>query len=171
MNKNEEENETIKEEIESGVENDVSCGKCEEYKTGWIRALADYDNLKKDLFKEKVEMRSAAVENSIHQVLPVLDNFDQAVKFTPEGLDKSAENWLAGIMHVRKQLEDIIQDSGAVAYGEAGEQFDPNLHDAATEKTVEEKEDQEILEIVQRGWKIADKIIRPAKVIVNNKNK
>ncbi len=166
MSKNEEK-ETTQEELEQ----DVSCGKCEEYKTGWIRALADYDNLKKDLLKEKGEMRAAATETSVHQLLPVLDNFDQAVRFKPEGLDKSAEGWLQGILHVRTQLESVLSESGAQPYGAAGEQFDPNLHDAAKEETNEDKEDQEILEIIQRGWKLGEKIVRPAKVIVNNKNK
>jgi molecular chaperone GrpE len=146
--------------------------RCDELENGWKRALADYDNLKKNLALEKQELRKATTESSCHHLLPVLDNFDQAVRFQPESLDDSAKNWLAGILHVRSQLEEVLHSFGAEPFGEEGDSFDPHLHEAVSERLDEKIADQIIVEVSQRGWKLGDKLLRPAKVIVNNlKNK
>lgn len=164
------EEETPQEEEGRDETETASCEKCAEYLGGWKRALADYDNLQKDLARERSELRLRAKEDVAHQLIVVLDNFDQAAKFQPEGLAKDVETWLMGLMHVRNQLEGVMQDLGLMSYGAIGETFDVHLHDAGGERTEEGKEDQEILEVAQRGWKLGEKIVRPAKVIINNKN-
>ena len=103
-----------------------------------------------------------------HLLLGVLDNFDQAAKFKPEGLSKELDAWLQGLMHVKSQLDGVMRDLGLESYGSVGEMFDTHLHDAGGERTEEGKADHEILEIVQRGWKLSDRVVRPAKVIINN---
>ncbi len=142
--------------------------KCAEYENGWKRALADYDNLKKDLARQRGEMRQQAAQDIAEEFIPVLDNFDQAVKFQPNGLDEKAKNWISGILHVRSQLEEILKRLGVEPFGSEGDPFDPHLHESIGEKSEENKKDGIILEVHQRGWKIGQKIIRPAKVIVNN---
>ena len=146
-----------------------SCEKCEEYLAGWKRALADYDNLQKDLARERAELRSRLKQDVATQLIAVLDNFDQAAKFKPAGLSKELEVWLTGLMHVKSQFEGVMRDLGLEMYGSPGETFDAHLHDAGGERMEEGKADHEILEIVQRGWKLGDKVVRPAKVIINNK--
>lgn len=150
-------------------EHDV-CQKCEEYLTGWKRALADYDNLKKELFHERTSMHQAAVERVADQLIPVLDNFDQAVKCKPEGLNASVEQWLQGMLHVRTQLEQLMREMGIEPFGEVNEAFDPHRHDAVSERPAEDQEPGTILEVIQRGWKRSDRIIRPAKVIISTKD-
>ena len=145
------------------------CTKCDEYLAGWKRALADYDNLQKDLARERTELRARLKEDVAHQLIGVLDNFDQAAKFKPEGLSKELEVWLTGLMHVKSQLEGVMRDLGLESYGSVGETFDSHLHDAGGERTQEDKADHEILEVVQRGWKFGERIVRPAKVIINSK--
>jgi molecular chaperone GrpE len=161
----------------------VPCAQCDEYLAGWKRALADYDNLKKDLARERTYMRAHALERATHGFLPVLDHFDAAVKFQPKadppladvpgGLDQKTKQWLSGVLHVRKELEDALKELGLQPFGEVGDAFDPNLHEAASERHEHEegKPDHVILEVVSRGWRIGDRIIRPAKVIINNANK
>ena len=139
------------------------------YLAGWKRALADYDNLQKDLARERTEIRTRVKQDVAHQLIAVLDNFDQAAKFKPEGLSKELEVWLMGLMHVKTQLEGVVREMGLESFGSLGELFDTHLHDAGGERTEEEKADQEILEVVTRGWKLGDRIVRPAKVIINNK--
>ncbi len=151
------------------VAKEVRCQKCEEYLAGWKRALADYDNLQKDLARERAEIRARVKQDVAHQLIGVLDNFDQAAKFQPEGLSKELEVWLTGLMHVKTQLEGVMRDLGLEPYGAVGETFDAHLHDAGGEKSEEDKADQAILEVVTRGWKLGDRIVRPAKVIINNK--
>ena len=142
----------------------------EEALTGWKRALADYDNLKKDLVREKDQMRKHEREDLAHQLIPVLDNFDQALKFQPNDLEDDARNWLQGILHIRTQLEDVLKGIGVEAFGAEGESFDPNLHEAGSEKSEEDQDDETILTVNQRGWKLGEKVIRPANVVINNKS-
>ncbi|KKW32820.1 MAG: Protein GrpE [Candidatus Uhrbacteria bacterium GW2011_GWA2_52_8d] len=154
---------------QGGVE-PSKCEKCDEYLAGWKRALADYDNLQKDLARERTEIRTRVKQDVAHQLIAVLDNFDQAAKFQPDGLGKELEVWLKGLMHVKSQLEGVTREMGLEAYGAVGEIFSAQLHDAGGERSEEDKADQEILEVVSRGWKLGDRIVRPAKVIINNKH-
>lgn len=146
------------------------CDKCDEYLAGWKRALADYDNLQKDLSRERADLRTRLKEDVGHQLIAVLDNFDQAAKFKPQGLSKELEVWLMGLLLVKNQLEAMMRDLGLESYGNVGELFDAHLHDAGGERTQEDRADQEILEVITRGWKLGEKVVRPAKVIINNKN-
>jgi molecular chaperone GrpE len=143
------------------------CEKCKEHIDGWKRAMADYDNLKKDLIKEREQIRKHVKEDMAHEIITVLDNFDQAVKFVPENLEPEVKNWITGITHVRGQLESVLTSQGVEPSGEIGEIFDPNIHEAIGERTEDDKLDQQILEIQLRGWKLGDRIIRPAKTIIN----
>ncbi len=143
------------------------CDTCPEYLAGWKRALADYDNLKKDLGKERVDMRQSAIADAASRMIPVLDNFDTAVKFVPEGIDDKLRNWLIGILFVQTQLEEALRHMGLEPFGAPGELFDTNLHEAAGERDEETTQTNTILEVVARGWKQTNKIIRPAKVIIS----
>lgn len=145
------------------------CPKCEEHLSGWKRALADYENLKKSLYKEKDEMRKSTKEDVAYSLIPVVDNFYQAVRHKPEGLDLSTESWLQGILYVKTQLEGVLSEIGVESFGEVGEEFNPNLHDITEEKENADKPDQSILEVLQRGFRLGEKVLRPAKIIINNK--
>lgn len=145
---------------------EMICEKCAEYLHGWKRALADYDNLKKDLAKERVDIRRSATQHVAFQLLPVLDNFDQSLKFQPEGLDGKAQGWLQGILHVRTQLESVMRELEIEPFGEVGEVFDPNRHEAGGERVQENVESGTVIEVIQRGWKQGERIVRPAKVII-----
>jgi molecular chaperone GrpE len=130
--------------------------QCEEYLAGWKRALADYDNLKKDLGRERGEMRAAAAVNMAYQLLPVLDNFDAAMKHAPE------DSWAKGIGHIRSQLDEVLRQMQVEPYGAVGDAFDANLHDAVG------GEGEKVSEVVSRGWKMGDRIVRAAKVFIGN---
>lgn len=144
-----------------------SCTKCDDYLLGWKRALADYDNLKKDLASERSRMREYVEQDAAERILPVLDNFDQALAFKPDGVDAKIENWLQGLLYVRTQLENVMAELGASPFGSADEHFDPSMHDAAGEKQQAGKAPGVVLEIVRRGWRRGEHMIRPAKVIVS----
>lgn len=145
---------------------ETACEKCAEYLHGWKRALADYDNLKKDLAKERIDIRRSATQHAAFQLLPVLDNFDQSLKFQPEGLNGKAQGWLQGILHVRTQLESVMRELELEPFGEIGEVFNPNRHEAGGERADENAVSGTVIEIVQRGWKQGDRVVRPAKVII-----
>ncbi len=158
------ENEQMKQE--EVVADAATCAKCDEYLTGWKRALADYDNLKKDLGRQRGEMRATATAAAAMQFIPVLDNFDAALKFIPEGIEAKLQNWLNGVLYIRTQLENTLKDMGVESYGSVGDMFDANLHDAAGDREDESAAPNSIVEVVARGWKLSDRVVRPARVIV-----
>jgi len=150
--------------------------KCEEdkheYLTGWQRAKADYINLKRETEEEKAAIVSRAKERIIHDILPVLDSFQIAFsnKTAWESVDK---NWRVGVEYIYSQLLGILEEHGVSQIGEMGEKFDSSLHHSVESVTVENKgEDGQILEVMQRGYKIGlpagagERIIRPARVKV-----
>lgn len=137
-----------------------------EYLAGWKRALADYDNLKKDLARERGEMRRDAMEAAAEAFLTVAAHFDQAVRFQPP--DESTRKWLAGVLHIRSVMDEAFHSLGMTPFGEVGEAFDPGRHEAAGRRPQDDAKPDAIVEVVSRGWKIGDRIIRPASVIVNS---
>lgn len=153
---------------ESGEVLPVTCQKCDEYLTGWKRALADYDNLKKDLAKERTAIRDGTKEFFAHDLIESIDHFDQAIKHKPDGLSPETEKWLTGILHVRQGLEGVLKNLGLEPFGKAGEMFDSASCEPVGEKTDESALDDQILEVIHRGWKLGERIVRPAKVIINN---
>lgn len=134
--------------------------KCDEAMVGWKRALADYDNLKKDLNKERADIRRYAQQDAAERFIAVLDNFDQATKYVPEGLDAKLKGWVNGILFIRTQMENALKEMGLEPFGAVGETFDPNLHEAAA------GEGEKIAEVARRGWKMGEKVIRSASVVV-----
>ncbi|TAK03600.1 nucleotide exchange factor GrpE [Patescibacteria group bacterium] len=141
--------------------------KTAEYLAGWKRALADYDNLKKDMARERGEMRRDAMEAAAEEFLPALEHFDAAIRFTPE-IDEKAKGWLQGILHIRRELEEAMKSMGVEPFGEIGEAFDPTKHESAGSRREEGKAPNVIVEVLRKGWKIGERVIRPASVIVNS---
>lgn len=148
------------------------CQNCAVALAGWKRALADYDNLKKDLARERVVMRQDAVLEAARAFIAVLDNFDQAVKHVPEGLDDKTKGWVNGVLFIRTQLETSLRDLGLEPFGAAGDAFDPHLHDAIWNADTPPAKGEagggalQIIEVTHRGWKIGERVVRSAKVVV-----
>lgn len=128
------------------------------------RIQADFENYKKRSQKEKEEFASFANTGLILQILPVLDNFRLATKHLPKNLEN--DNWAQGVLQIEKQLEQIMKDEGVEEIKSVGEKFNPLIHEAM-EQLDSDKETGTIIEEVQRGYKLKDKIIRHAKVKVS----
>lgn len=145
--------------------------QCDEYKAGWQRALADYENVKRDLSARAEESRRAIRASLANDLLPVVDNFAQAVKFqpdlmgAPEEMRKKIEPWLQGILYIEKQFEEAMKQMGVERIATDGA-FDPRWHDAAGEKHEDGRDPGTILEVLVPGWKIGEIVLRPAKVII-----
>jgi len=156
--------------------------KCEEYLNGWRRAQADYQNLAKQMEKEKKELIKFANESLILELLPILDNFKAAFQQVPV---KTEENsWLQGFQHIKKQLENLLNSYGIEEIKTVGQKFDPYLHEAVgyeegDEQYGKQKKDKKgekgekgeyvegmISKEVSPGYKFYGKVLRPAKVIV-----
>lgn len=148
--------------------------KCAEYEQGWRRALADYENLKRDMSARAEESRRAIKASLARELLPVVDNFAQAVKFqpdlstVPEEIKQKIDPWMQGILYIEKQFEEAMSQMGVEPILTDG-QFDPMWHEAASERQEDDKEDGAILEVMIPGWRLGDIVLRPAKVVVNKK--
>ncbi len=146
--------------------------KAAEFESGWKRALADYENLQKEQINAAMNARTSIKKSFAQDLLPVIDNFAQALKYKPDltGLpeeqQKMTEAWLQGIQYIDKQFLEVMNGLGIEPIPTDGT-FDTHMHEAAGTRMEEGKDEGEILEVMMPGWKIGDHILRPAKVIIN----
>lgn len=149
--------------------------KCEEYLSGWKRALADYENLQKQNSAIREEDRRRIRATLAGELLPVIDNFGHALRFIPDAADcpedfrKRFEVWLQGIVYIDKQFMQALAEIGVEAVEAVGKPFDPHLHESGGSRWEEGKVEHEVVEELVRGYRIGDVVLRPAKVIVNQK--
>lgn len=141
--------------------------QAEEYLAGWKRAQADYQNLRKELDREKAECMHYAHEQLLSFLLPAFDQFSTAMQHLPADMtdQKAWENWVKGLKAVQS-LWDQGMKSVDLARIPTDGAFDPALHDAAGEEVVDEKSPGDIVRVVVDGWKWKGKVLRPARVIV-----
>jgi molecular chaperone GrpE len=145
--------------------------KAEEYLAGWKRAQADYQNLKKEVERDRAEYAKYANERLLEKLLPAIDQFALALKFLPdlsalsEAQRKPMENWLVGIRAVQSLWDQLASSIGLERIPTDGA-FDPIVHEAAGEEVVEGKESGTIIRVVQDGWRLHGKVLRPARVII-----
>ena len=136
----------------------------EEYLAGWKRALADYENLKKDLQIQKQHARESITADLAQAYLPILDHLQSATANTPD--IPEAKEWFAGVGFIAQQCADVLKEFG-VEQIEAEGEFDPELHEAVGTEAQEKLKDNIIIKQTQAGFKLKERVLRPAKVIVN----
>jgi len=138
----------------------------QEYLDGWQRAKADFQNFKKEGEQDRERFKKFASEGVIHDIIPVLDSFDMAFA-NKEAWEKVDSSWRSGVEYICSQLKNILLQHGVVEIDPSGQKFDPQKH-ASTEiiTTSKEKEDDIVAEVVQKGYTLHDKTIRPARVKV-----
>jgi len=128
-----------------------------------LRKLADFNNFRKRVEKEKQEYYKYASANLIKELLPIIDNFEKAL-----AMFKDNDNqFYKGIELIYKQLVDVLRKEGVEGIKTKGEQFDPAYHEAVGTGEEEDIENNTILEEYQKGYKMHDKLLRPALVKVN----
>lgn len=137
-------------------------GKEEEAELRYLRLMADFQNYKKRVEKEKRDLYSYANENIMNDLLAVLDNFERALEHDP------GEGFKEGIEMIFKQLNDTLTKSGLAEIPALGEEFDPNVHSAVMTEETEEYESGKVSGVMQKGYTLNGKVIRPAMVKVAN---
>lgn len=145
--------------------------QCEEYLSGWRRAQADYANLQRERDRDRIESVKYANTQLLQSLLPALDQFAIAMRFLPETKTlpeaerKSWESWLIGIRAVQGLWDQAATASGLERIPVTGN-FDPTLHEAVSQESAEGLTPGTIKRVVQDGWRLYGKILRPAQVIV-----
>jgi molecular chaperone GrpE len=125
------------------------------------RAQADFDNARKRASREQQEYRDYALSDTVKSLLPVLDSFDRALEH-----DTEASEFRSGIELINKQLHDVLTKLGLRPIPAKGEPFDPHLHQAVEMVDTTAEEDHHVLDELQRGYKLKDRLLRPAMVRV-----
>jgi len=129
------------------------------------RLQAEFDNARKREAKERAEFRDYSTGNVVEQFLPVLDNFQLAMKSAG-----SAEQLRAGVELIIKQMEEALRTLGVQPVEAVGAHFDPRLHEALEAVETNEAPDQQVLEEVRRGYRIRERLLRPALVRIAHNN-
>lgn len=145
---------------EAAAEENKADKELAEAKEQLLRVTAEYANFRKRSEKEKQDSFVFAKSETIKELLPVIDNLERALSSEQqdyEGLKKGVEMTFTSLMSTLEKL-------GVEVYGESGDIFDPNLHNAVMHVEDENLKDGEIVDVFQRGYKIGEKIIRPAMV-------
>lgn len=127
----------------------------------YLRLMAEFDNYRKRTEKEKGESFSNATAKCICEFLPVVDNFERALKS-----ECTDENYKKGVQLIYNQLCDILKKLGVVQIDALGKPFDPNFHNAIKQAEAEGFEENAVCEVMQNGYMLGDKVIRYALVVV-----
>jgi molecular chaperone GrpE len=135
-----------------------------EYLDGWQRAKADMINSRQELLRQAQRTGERAVESFIEDLIPALDGFDLAAGSSAwETIDK---DWRSGMEQVRNQILNVLQRHGVTRYGKVGDPFDHTLYEAIEETEGVPGESGTVFRILRYGYKLGDRVIRPAQVIV-----
>lgn len=134
-------------------------------KDKYLRLLAEFDNYKKRAIRERLDLMKTAAQDTLSALLPVLDDFDRAQKAAAE--QGKSELFDQGVGLVYKKLFAILNQRGLVPMESDGQAFDPEQHEALTEiPAPSETLKGHIIDTIEKGYKLNDKIIRHAKVVV-----
>ncbi len=129
-----------------------------------LRTLAEYDNFRKRSQREKEQAYADSKASVLTEFLPVLDNFERAAG----NRDAAIEDYQKGVDMIFNQFADIFKKLGAESFGEAGDTFDPNIHSAVMHIEDAQSPENSVAEVFSKGYKLGDKILRPAVVKVVN---
>ena len=142
-----------------------SSKQLEEIKAGWQRTQADFENYKKRIENEKRIWQEEARQEVFSKLLPLLDNISLALRHTPKTIE--SDPWVQGVAHIGRQIESELNELSVTKIDvKVGDSFDHNLHEAVETREDKSYNDDQIIEIRYDGYKIGEKLIRPARVVV-----
>ena len=138
----------------------------EEHRDRWLRLAAEFDNYKKRRSREFDALVQSASENLIRELLPVLDSVARALDHRAEGEDDS-EGYKQGVAMIMEQFPKVLERRGLSEIEAAGRPFDPNFHEALMQMSSDQHAEGLVMAVVERGYRLGDRVIRPAKVVVS----
>ncbi len=139
--------------------------KADEYHRNWQRSAADFINYKRRVEQERGEVARLASAALIINLLPVYDDMDRAAHNVDANL--AGLNWVQGVIAIQKKFGSLLESMGVSEVPAEGQQFDPAMHEAVGRQPGDEGK---VLHVVQKGYQLGDRVIRPAMVIVGDGN-
>ncbi len=149
---------TLQQELETAQ------NQCKEYFEGWQRERADFMNYKKRIERDQTQLHQVITANVIKKFLVVLDDMERAIRNRPADADQ--QEWWSGMELIYRKLQSILEAEGVQPLASAQDEFDPNLHEAISHEDHQQVGSGQIIEVVQQGYRIGDRIVRPALVRV-----
>ncbi|HWQ47128.1 MAG TPA: nucleotide exchange factor GrpE, partial [Longilinea sp.] len=141
-----------------------SINQAKENLDGWQRERADFQNFRKRVERDQDVNMQMITANVIKRFLPVVDDLDRAMKNCPTCDDAAA--WTSGIQLIQRKLQMILDSEKVVEIVAEGQAFDPQFHEAISHEENADFESGQIIEVIQKGYMIGDRVIRPALVRV-----
>ncbi len=138
--------------------------QCKEFSDGWQRERADFLNYRKRIEREQAQLHQVITGNIIKKYLSVIDDMERALANRPASAEN--EEWWAGIELIYRKLKSILEAEGVAEIPAEGEVFDPAVHEAITHEESDKVESGKVIAVVQKGYRLGDRIIRPALVRV-----
>ncbi len=133
----------------------------DDFRDRYLRTLADFENFRKRSEREKNDFQRYALAGMVRDLLPVLDNFDRGLDHAEEG-----DEFHKGMALIYKQLFDVLQRHGLKPITESGVRFDPNIHEGVVRVEDPSVPSHTVVEVMQKGYFLHDRLIRPAMVKV-----
>lgn len=155
------------EEAAEEAEPGTPAQEVEKWKDLAARSQAEFENYRKRMARERTEAIVYANRNLLEQLLPVIDNFEMGLKAAKES-EGDSSMILQGMTMVHKQLEDFLSDQGVEVIPSDGLPFDPNQHEAIKQEASEEVESGHVIYTMRRGFRLKDRILRAANVVVSS---
>lgn len=132
----------------------------------YTRLQADFANFKKRTANEKLQISEVVKVDMIQGILPIIDNFERALQVPQDKLTDDVKSFIAGYEMIYKQLLQVLEKEGVKKIEAQGKPFDPNFHQAVMRVPSDEYDDDTVVEVLQEGYTLGDKTIRPAMVKV-----
>lgn len=150
--------ETLQQELEAAK------AKAAENLEGWQRAQAEFVNYKRRVERERVEYQNSVTGKIIARYLDVQDDFDRAMKHQPAEGDLA--QWVQGVGSIYRKFQNVLEAEGVTRIEAEGQMFDPALHEAVVHEASDAHQSGQIIEVLRHGYKIGERVIRPALVKV-----
>ena len=142
--------------------------KAQGYYEQLLRTAADLENYKKRAARERQDAVRFANESLLEKILPVLDNFEMALT-AANAPNTTVESLQAGVNMIQQQLKSALAEAGLEEINAAGQPFDPNFHEAISQQESADAPEGQVVQQVRKGYKLRDRLLRPASVIVAKK--
>ena len=149
------EDEALKKQLEEAE------AKASEYKDSWIRSQAEFQNYRKRIERDNDLVKAAMKGDIVKKLLPVLDDLERALQNRPED-----ESWASGIELIARKFQGVLEGEGIKKIEAEGKEFDPNFHEAISNEPSEEVESGHVIAVVQNGYMLGERVVRPALVRV-----
>jgi molecular chaperone GrpE len=140
--------------------------KADEHYERLLRSSADFDNYKKRATREKQDAIKFANESLLGKLIPVLDNFDMALSATQNTQGDAVKSLQTGVNMIYQQLKNALVEAGLEEINAEGATFDPNFHEAVSQKETAEVPEGQVVQQLRKGYKFKERLLRPATVVV-----